>query len=184
MMALERVTVGLLGFTMWAAQVHPVPVSPEIADFQKRVAHYLKLRKGAASTVPTLKATDSPEKMQDHQRDLAISIRAARPGAAQGEIFTTAIAANFRGVIRAALRAPGADRVKESMRDTQLSALPQIAVDVAYPQDQPVQSMPPSLLKQLPELPRELEYRAVGRTLILRDIEANLIVDYIKEALP
>jgi hypothetical protein len=57
-------------------------------------------------------------------------------------------------------------------------------VNAAYPKDQPVQSMPPSLLKELPQLPRELEYRVVGRTLILRDTEANLIVDYVKEALP
>jgi hypothetical protein len=183
MIALEKFTAGLIGLSMWAAQVHP-PASPDIGDFQKRVANYLKVRKSAASPVPALKATDSPEKIRDHERDLALSIRARRPGAAQGDIFTTAIAAEFRRIMKAALSGPGADRIKKSMSDSQPSPLPQIAVDAAYPSDAPVQSMPPSLLRQLPALPRELEYRAVGRTLILRDIEANLIVDYLNEALP
>lgn len=181
MMTLKRLTAGLLGLAMWAAQP---PASPNIADFQKRVADYVKVRKSAASAVSSLKATESPEKLQGHEQDLALSIRAARPGAAQGDIFTAAIATEFRHIIRAALSRPGAERVKKSVRDTQPSPLPAIEVNAAYPKDQPVQSMPPSLLKELPQLPRELEYRVVGRTLILRDTEANLIVDYVKEALP
>jgi hypothetical protein len=35
----------------------------------------------------------------------------------------------------------------------------------------------------LPPLPAELEYRVVGHSLILRDIEANLIVDFIVNAI-
>jgi len=35
----------------------------------------------------------------------------------------------------------------------------------------------------LPELPPQLEYRVVGRSLILRDSEANLIVDFIRDAI-
>jgi len=182
MTALERFTAGMIGLSMWAAQVHP-PASADIADFQKRVANYLKVRKSAASAVPALEATDSPEKIRDHERDLALAIRAARPGAAQGDIFTTAIAAEFRRTIQTAFSGRGAAGIKKSMMDSQPSPLPQIAVDAAYPGDEPVQSMPPSLLRQLPPLPRELEYRVVGRALILRDIEANLIVDYINEAL-
>lgn len=182
MAAFEALAAGLIGISMWAAQVHPPAASPDIFDFQKRVARYLKIRKDAASAVDTLKATDSPEKIQGHQRDLAISIRAARPDAAQGNIFTPTVTAEFRRIIEGALRAPGAERVKKGMRDTQPSPLPPIAVNGTYPVQDPVQSMPPSLLKRLPPLPRELEYRVVGHTLILRDIDANLIVDYISEA--
>jgi hypothetical protein len=181
MTALKSLMAGLLGLSMWAAQP---PASPNIADFQKRVADYMKVRKSAASSVSSLKPTESPEKIQGHERDLAQAIRAARPSAAQGDIFTTAIAAGFRQIIQAAWSKPGAERVKKSVKDTQPSPLPAIEVNASYPKDQPVNSMPPSLLKQLPELPRELEYRVVGRSLILRDTEANLIVDYINQALP
>jgi len=45
----------------------------------------------------------------------------------------------------------------------------------------PLQSMPPSLLLNLPRLPKELEYRFVGRELVLREIPANLIVDAIPD---
>jgi len=182
-MPVKGLTAGVIGFAMWTAQAAPrsAPVLPE---FQKRVADYLKVRKGAASAVSTLKATESPEKIQEHEQDLAISIRAARPGAAQGNIFTPSIAADFRRVIQQAWSAPGANRIKKSVKDSQPSPLPVLVVNGAYPRQDPVQSMPPSLLKCLPPLPRELEYRIVGRTLILRDIDANLIVDYMNEALP
>ena len=39
--------------------------------------------------------------------------------------------------------------------------------------------MPPSILLNLPKLPEELEYRFVGPHLILHDVNANLIVDFI-----
>ena len=37
---------------------------------------------------------------------------------------------------------------------------------------------------QLPQLPEQVRYRFVGRDLILRDTEANVILDYIKNVLP
>jgi hypothetical protein len=167
----------LFGLQLWAAQQPSVP--PNIADFQKRVADYMKVRKNAASAVSGLKTTDSPEKLQQHQNDLSISIRSARSGAAQGDVFTAPIAAELRRFIQGAL---GAERVKKGVRDNQPSPLPPLHVNQAYPENLPVQAMPPSLLKVLPELPKGLEYRVVGRALILRDVEANLIVDYMNEA--
>jgi hypothetical protein len=44
--------------------------------------------------------------------------------------------------------------------------------------------VPPALLLKLPQLPKELDYRFVGRHLILRDATANIIVDYILDAVP
>ena len=44
--------------------------------------------------------------------------------------------------------------------------------------------MPPSLLMALPQLPRELDYRIVGRDLVLHDVNADLVVDIIPNALP
>jgi hypothetical protein len=43
-------------------------------------------------------------------------------------------------------------------------------------------TMPPALLQVLPQLPKELEYRILGRYLILRDVDASLILDYIPAA--
>jgi len=44
--------------------------------------------------------------------------------------------------------------------------------------------MPPSLLSNLPLLPPELEYRTVGRDVVLRDVGANLIVDVVAGVIP
>ena len=44
--------------------------------------------------------------------------------------------------------------------------------------------MSPHLLAVLPPLPTELQYRFVNRDLVLWDVRANLIVDYMKGALP
>jgi hypothetical protein len=48
----------------------------------------------------------------------------------------------------------------------------------------PLQSTPPSLLANFPELPKEVEYRIVGHNLILRDVDANLIIDFLTNAIP
>ena len=53
-----------------------------------------------------------------------------------------------------------------------------------FPAAAPMATMPPSLLAVLPPLPKELEYRIIGNFLILRDVEAALILDVIPAAVP
>ena len=57
-------------------------------------------------------------------------------------------------------------------------------VNQRYPQGAPLQSTPPSLLLNLPPLPKELEYRIVDSTLVLRDEGANVIVDFVPNVFP
>jgi hypothetical protein len=61
---------------------------------------------------------------------------------------------------------------------------PRLAVNAVYPKSAPLSLMPPSVLLKLPRLPESLEYRFIGRTLILRDTVANIIVDYATEVAP
>ncbi len=56
----------------------------------------------------------------------------------------------------------------------------QIKVNAPYP-PVPLQSTPPTLLANLPELPAGLDYRIVGHTLVLRDVQANLVLDFISK---
>jgi hypothetical protein len=44
--------------------------------------------------------------------------------------------------------------------------------------------VPPNVLQALPKLPLDIEYRFVGKHLILRDARANLIIDYMLNAIP
>jgi hypothetical protein len=57
-------------------------------------------------------------------------------------------------------------------------------INMRYPVGQPLVTFPPNLLKQLHQLPEDLEYRFVGRDLILRDVKSNTIVDVIRHAIP
>ena len=44
--------------------------------------------------------------------------------------------------------------------------------------------VPPVLLESLPQLPQQVEFAFSGRTLILRDVDADVVVDFIPEAFP
>jgi hypothetical protein len=56
-------------------------------------------------------------------------------------------------------------------------------VNGAYPKNQPHGTVPANILKILPTLPEGLEYRFIDTTLIVRDTRANLIVDYMPNAM-
>ena len=73
--------------------------------------------------------------------------------------------------------------MRQSLRRSEPVAVP-LRVNESYPESVPLQTTPPSLLRNLPKLPPELEYRVVGRALVLRDTGANLIVDLLPNALP
>jgi len=60
----------------------------------------------------------------------------------------------------------------------------ELQINQSYPEDVPLQSTPPTLLLNLPQLPDGLEYRLLDRELVLRDTQANIIVDYVPNALP
>ena len=57
-------------------------------------------------------------------------------------------------------------------------------VNGPYPDKQPVATVPPNMLAALPPLPKDIEYRFIEKHLILRDSRANLIIDYIPNAIP
>ena len=59
-------------------------------------------------------------------------------------------------------------------------------VNAAYPKDVPLSTMPPDVLLSLPDLPKdkEIEYRFAGKHLLLYDAKANLIIDFMLNALP
>ena len=154
-----------------------------IAEFQKRVSDYVKLRKSAATQLPALKTTASPAKILEHQHALAAKIIAARPHATHGNIFTPTIAAEFRHLIQITMHGPDAGRVHASLRRGQ-PVKGNIEVNHSYPEMVPVETTPPSLLQNLPRLPAELEYRVVGQSLVLHDVDANLVVDFIPRAIP
>jgi hypothetical protein len=153
-----------------------------IHDFNSRVMKYVELRKKGAGSSPG--PTDSPEKLAEARRDLASHVKALRPNAAQGDIFTPRISAYFRRRISETLTGKNGTTVRLSLEHAEPVPGLVLHVNEAYPEGIPLQSTPPTLLLALPGLPTGLEYRIVGRTLILRDVAPNLIVDFVPDAIP
>lgn len=164
------------------AQANP-PVNRDSAvatDFQNKVADYMKVRQNA-QTLSVPKNTDQSEKIADYQRQMAAAIRSARSGAKQGDIFTPDITQLFRKLVSSSLNSQEGQQIRKSYQHAEPLHGLRLGVNESYPDAVPLQSMPPSLLLNLPKLPKELEYRFVGRELVLRDIAANLIVDVIPD---
>ena len=151
------------------------------ADFEKRVADYMKLRQSAQTGLTTPKNTQSPAQLTEYQHQLAERIRGARPQAQQGDIFTPEITNVFQRWVSQSLRGPQGTPIRKSYERAEPIRGVHLAVNQVYPDGLPLQSMPPSLLLNLPRLPKELEYRFVDHELVLRDVAANLVVDLIPD---
>ena len=159
------------------------PDAAIVRDFQKRVEEYRKLRKTVEGKLSTLKPTVSQSTIQGHEEGIAAGVREARRSAAQGDIFSPEIAGEFRRLIGIAMQGADATRVKGSLKSAEPVQL-RLRVNDHYPADAPLQTTPPTLLMNLPKLPEELEYRLVGRSLVLRCVKGNLIVDFIPNIMP
>jgi hypothetical protein len=169
-----------------AAALSTAPANPHAAvlhDFDQRVAVYAKLHHAAESQLPKLKPTASPEAITRHVRELGDRIRQLRTAARQGDIFTPAIAAEFHRLIGVTMGGAEAGRIRDSLKSAEPVKLA-LEVNDPYPPGVPLQSTPPTLLLNLPELPREVRYQVVSGALVLHDIGANLVVDFLPDAIP
>jgi hypothetical protein len=176
------VTSASLVFAILLSQNAVNPDAAIVAQFETRVDDYLKSTSKLRSDLPALKPTDSRDKLTQRETDLGRLIQEARPHAAQGDFFAAGIAVEFRRLIGIALQGRREHRIVKSLEHAE-PVRGQLKVNAAYP-PVPLQSMPPSLLANLPQLPATLDYRIVGHALVLRDVQANLVLDFLPKALP
>ena len=164
---------------------------PAFKSFEERLDAYVKLRKAATEKVPPLEKKTTPAEIQRRELLLAEAIRKARSNAKAGDILTPEMRPLLENILRSTMAGSQGKKVRASIKEGNPKnerapgeVEPVLAVNAIYPKNAPLSTVPPSLLLKLPKLPKDVEYRFVGRTLILRDREANLIVDYMKEAVP
>jgi hypothetical protein len=156
------------------------PDARVLGDFKARVEKYEQLRNKADDSAPPLKETKNAAKIKDGQQGLAERIGAARVGVKPGEIFTPEIAAVFKRLLRPEAKQ---QQTKEAMKEDK-PVVVSFKVNGPYPDKQPVATVPPNVLAALPQLPKDIEYRFIEKHLILRDARANLIIDYMLNAIP
>jgi hypothetical protein len=165
-------------FTAVAQRKHDPPV---VGDFEQRVQQYLDTHK---ATHVAIKPSGSAAKIDQEKHQARQKIKQARPNAKQGAIFTPAISAYFREQLAQTLQGPEGARIRASLRHAEPLPNLRLKVNSRYPGNLPLQSTPPTLLANLPQLPRELEYRIVGQTLVLCDVSSDLIADLLPNAIP
>jgi hypothetical protein len=149
--------------------------------FQDRVAAYVALHRLCAQRLLVRGVERDPGGAVTFREALGDSIRIARRHAQPGDILCSALAPRILQLVRTDLAAR-----KRLERQAIFDGVPQrqVRVNDCYPSGEPLATMPPALLLRLPPLAPELQYRFIGRTLILLDVDASLVVDVLSDALP
>jgi hypothetical protein len=168
----------LAGTTALAAEA-----SESRNQFSKRIEAYVALRRHVEQRAPGPRPSFSMAEIHRAAEAQAEAIRAARPHAKQGNIFTARIASRLRRQIRAVMVVEGlrADRLSEPVGDAPDRPI-SLAVNGRFDWSADA-VMPGVLIAALPPLPADLQYRFVRRDLVLVDIVAGLIVDILPKAL-
>ncbi len=188
MKGLSQASTSLLVLATLILAVSPATagrqVNPEaqaLERFQERVKSYIALRDRVKANLPPLKPTNDPAVITDRQKSLAEAIRNARRDAKPGDVFVPEVATIMRRLI-------AADFTRRTLKQRRgaLREVPRLVLHVndEYPVGQPLATVPPRLIQSLPKLPDGLEYRFVGDSLILRDVNPNLVVDILERAIP
>jgi hypothetical protein len=155
-----------------------------LAEFQKRVQEYAELHRRIekASPIPISKDWSQVRAAVD---TVASRIRTERASATQGNVFTPAVERWFRLTLAECLEGVNIDVLLTVMNEEgwkDFTLIPE--VNGRWPEGVPLPSMPVHVLAVLPPLPAELQYRFMNRDLVLWDAHVNVIVDFIKGALP
>lgn len=175
--------------TTCAAQTQEAPQvsaahKQAIATFEQHVKEYVTLREGLEDKLPKLPADSKPEQIEAHKATFQNTVRTARGGAKQGDIFSPDIAEYIRLTIRDEYKGQERQELREKVVvEAETKAVP-LRVNYPYPESEELMDMSPALLLRLPQLPKQVKYRFVGKNLLLVDRENGLIIDYMLNAVP
>jgi hypothetical protein len=149
--------------------------------FNERVESYAALHRRLAPPPAAASSTDPLSRLLT-SRYLASAIRSSRRTAQQGDIFTPDVARMFRNLL--------ADSIGERDGETFLAELGggQVVPRGMHPTvNEPysmtsVFRMPSDVSLGLPPVPAELDYRIAAHDLLLWDIYAGIVVDFVPDA--
>jgi hypothetical protein len=194
------VVVGLLSLSIDSSAAFGVPATfsstvttasakqdrldePAFRAFHDAVLDYVRLQRRLREEVPGLIVSSEPRRITDASDTLAAAIQRSRRTAKKGDIFNQATASVIAERLRTALKGVDIAAFVDGINDeTRFKGQPR--VHMRFPEAAPMATMPAAFLELLPALPVELEYRFVGRHLILRDRDAALVIDYVIDAIP
>jgi len=159
------------------------PDSLILADFNARLERFVKTQRALLQQLP-LSENATPEQIKARQETLAAQLREVRKNARQGDIFTPQGAALFKRLIAPPVQqAPRETKQALAEEDGEVAEV-WLRVNATWPASEPLTTAPANILDRLPQLPPDVEYRITNtRHLLLRDVDANIIVDFIYNAI-
>lgn len=161
----------------------PGPKDPAVAGFVERVNQYVALHKKLEATLPKLPQEATPQQIDQNERRLGELIQQARKGAQRGDLFTPEMTVYVKNVMVQVFGGPGGQKLRSSVMDENVKELP-VRVNMRFPDSIPISTMPPAVLKALPELPEQMQYRFVASQFVLLDSHSHLVADFIPAVLP
>ena len=173
--------------TQSAALAPPAVVSAAdkaaIETFEKQVKAYVDLRNKGREKAPKLSKDSTPEQIHAYKTALEQSIRSSRAGAKRGELFRPETADYIRRTLKIEFQGKDRQELREKIFETEVQGVV-LRVNYPYSQSAEFSEMPATLLAKLPQLPKEVRYRFVGRNMLLVDRESDVIIDFMPDALP
>ena len=154
-----------------------------VATFEQRVKDYVKLRNRIKAKVPKLSKDSTPEQIAAFEKASVEALRVARAGAKPGDLFTPDMAQLIRTTLKSEFKPTEKKEIRKVVLEAEAARAP-LRVNYPYPDSSEFTETPAKVLLRLPQLPKEVKYRYVGRNLFLVDTDNNLIIDYMLDALP
>ena len=162
------------------------PIEERVLDqFERSIEDHVQLHRRVEQSLPFGRMFDDAEEMFAAREALRRSLVEARSGARQGDIFTPSVSQLLRKRLARAIewhQYDPADILADN-RAERTPGTPMPQVNATFPWGLGA-AMWPTLLRVLPELSEEVEYRFVDRDLVLIDMHANLVLDILEGALP
>jgi len=154
-----------------------------VANFDRRVKDYLKQRAQVKKKLTPLSKEATSAQIEAYQQAFVSGLRGVRAGTKPGYIFIPAFTQYVRTIIQTEFPPRDKAEIKQTILEAETKGVP-LKVNYPYPETKELSEMPATLLLKLPQLPKEVKYRFVGRHLLLVDSDNSLIVDYTLNALP
>jgi hypothetical protein len=157
------------------------PRARTLAAFEQRLEDYVAMKKKLDDGLPPAAPGDTIAAIEARKKLLADRLKSARQNAKPGDLFGDA-APILKQIIERDAENRGVRDAYAAMQEVPARNPPML--NAAYPEKAALATVPPLILVNLPRLPDNIEYRFMGRDMILRDRDTNLILDIAVGAVP
>ena len=155
-----------------------------LEEYKEELDEYVELRRKLDTKIAPLPKQATPAAVHAHELALAKFIAASRARAQEGDLFVSEVRPLVLRRLREVMAGPAGRELRAKAGEEWPGKVIRPRVNGRYPDEIPLSTVPYSVLSALPPLPAELEYRFLGRDLILLDVDARIIVDILRGAIP